>query len=179
MAIRDYNGDGIWRADEIVARYRRHAAAFGITPRAIAPRTTTQGDVTWVWPVLHQIIAGIEAQDLACAQIGIELLEEDRGFPFGAILKSNTARALRRCRGLNAAQVERIRRRIVELYATGIVPREFVQYRKLLRQVGVGAHWPAIVAAAPRNHFARQARAWFLSRFDAEGRPLADPSSQR
>jgi hypothetical protein len=172
MQVRDYNGEGQWSAEEIVARYHAHAAALGVAvTRDVWPRVHESGGCKWVWPVMDRIIEGIEAQDLACAQIGVEFIEEDRGFVFGAILKSNTARALRRCRDLTPEQVDRIRRRIVRLYATGVVPREFAQYLKLIRRLGTGPYWSEVVDAEPRNYFAKRAQAFFESRFDRDGRP--------
>ena len=42
------------------------------------------------------VIVGIEAGDKACIALGVDFVEEDRLFPFGMVLKANTARALRR-----------------------------------------------------------------------------------
>ncbi len=172
MDVRDHNGEGRWSAAQLVARYHEYVASFGVAaPRDVWPRVHESGGCKWVSPVMERIIEGIEEQDVACAQIGVEFIEEDRGFMFGAILKSNTARALRRCQVLTAAQIDRLRQRIVHLYATGVVPREFAQYLKLIRRLGVGSYWPEIVAAEPRNYFAKRARAFFESRFDRNGRP--------
>jgi hypothetical protein len=52
------------------------------------------------------------------------------------ILKSSTARALRRAE-LTAGQKERIRRRVIEMLRTGYLPREFRQYAKLARKIGM------------------------------------------
>ena len=137
--LRDYNGTGTWSADQIVARYRKYAARYSVPePRDLSPRFVESGGVRWVYPVMEQVIDGIEAQDVACAQIGVEFIELDQGFAFGAILKSNTARALRRFERLKDKQIDRIRRRVASMYATGIVPREFYQYLRLIRRVGPG-----------------------------------------
>ncbi|MCA8954352.1 MAG: hypothetical protein KDE27_32900 [Planctomycetes bacterium] len=179
MEVRDFNGEGRWSAAQIVARYHDYAGELGVAaPRDVRPDVSESGACRWVYPVMDRIIDGIEAQDVACAQIGVEFLEEDRGFVFGAILKSNTARALRRCRVLTEEQTDRIRRRIVRLYATGIVPREFAQYLKLIRRLGVGPYWQEILAAEPRNHFASRARRFFETRFDRDGCPLPDQRQQ-
>lgn len=172
MQIRDHDGEGRWSAAQIVARYHDYTTQLGVAaPRDVWPRVFESGGCKWVSPVMERIIEGIEEQDVACAEIGVEFIEEDRGFVFGAILKSNTARALRRCQVLTGAQVDRIRRRIVRLYATGVVPREFAQYLRLIRRVGAGPYWPEVAAAEPRNYFAKRARAFFESRFDRDGRP--------
>jgi hypothetical protein len=75
--------------------------------------------------------------DPACAELGIEFIEEDRLFAFGRILKSNTARALRRA-SLTDAQKERIRKRVVEMLGRRYLPREYREYAKLARKIGLG-----------------------------------------
>jgi hypothetical protein len=44
---------------------------------------------------MDAVVEGIRAGDPACSTIGVEFIEEDGKFPFGANLKSRTARALR------------------------------------------------------------------------------------
>jgi hypothetical protein len=75
---------------------------------------------------MWKVIEGIEKGDLACAQIGVEFIEESASFAFGKILKSNTARALRRA-PLTSEQKERIRRRVAEMLCAGYLPREYRQ----------------------------------------------------
>ena len=86
---------------------------------------------------MDQVIKGIEEGDIACAEVGVEFIEESASFTFGRILKANTARALRRA-PLTAEQKERIRKRVVEMLCTGYLPREFRQYAKLARKIGLG-----------------------------------------
>lgn len=161
MTVRDYNGQDEWSAEALMRRYRQLVLELGVTvPRDLSPSTHQSGTDIWIYPVMDKVIPGIEAGDPACAQIGVEFVEQDQGFVFGAILKSNTARALRRFRGLTEAQVERLRHRIVALYETGVVPREFRQYLRLLRRIGVGPHGPRLAAAAPKNRFAKRAQAY-------------------
>ncbi len=52
-------------------------------------------------------------------------------------MKAKTARALRRT-PLTAEQKERIRKRVVEMLCTGYLPREYRQYAKLARKIGLG-----------------------------------------
>ena len=61
--------------------------------------------------------------------IGIEFIEQDQKFSFGKILKSNTARALRRTK-LEEEDKKRIRQRLVSMLLTGNVPHEYKQYGK-------------------------------------------------
>jgi hypothetical protein len=144
MQIRDYNGTGRWSADSIIERYRSYAEQTGtLLDTNIAPREHTDGRVTWIYPIMDAVIVGIERGDKACIAIGIEFIEEDQHFPFGRTLKSNTARALRRAE-LSQEQVERVRERVVRMLLAGSVRREFKEYSKLLRRIGLGSWWSTI-----------------------------------
>ena len=83
-------------------------------------------------------------------EIGIEFIQEDDYFVFGAILKSNTARALRRT-SLTSEQQGRIRERLVGMMLSGQVPREWREYKRLLRHVGLGSQWPALEKGVDRE----------------------------
>jgi hypothetical protein len=134
----DYNGSGRWSRDAIVERYKEYARRYRISrPLWLVPRDHTNGATVWIYPVMHDIIDGIEKHDRAAAEIGVEFIQENASFPFGQILKSNTARALRRCRALTPEHEEVIRQRIVEMLRTEYLPREFRQYAKLARRVGM------------------------------------------
>ena len=100
---------------------------------------------------MRQVIQGIDAGDAACSQIGVEFIEEDEKFPFGKGLKSSIARALRRS-VLNAEQVERIRKRVVQLLIKEHIPYEYRDYARLLKRVGIGDWWPAIEKQVNRNN---------------------------
>jgi hypothetical protein len=138
MDVTDYNGEGRWSRAEILARYARYAAELGIVPRDLSPMEHSERGRHWVYPVMMKVIAGIEAGDPACVRLGIEFIEEDAKFPFGKILKSNTARALRRA-SLSDEQRERIRRRVFGMLRAGHVPHEFREYAKLVKKIGFEA----------------------------------------
>lgn len=89
---------------------------------------------------MDRVIKGIGQGNAACIELGVEFIQEDRTFPFGRALKSNTARALR-CAGLTAEQKERIRKRVIEMLIAGNTPREYREYAKLVRRIGVGDWW--------------------------------------
>jgi hypothetical protein len=91
----------------------------------------------WITHLMEALIERMKQGELAAAEIGIELIEEDGGFAFGRILKSNTARALMRC-DLTQAQRERIRLRVVWMLRRGFMPGEFRDYARLLRRIGLG-----------------------------------------
>jgi len=100
----------------------------------------TSGDSHWVYPVMFRVIEGIGRGNAACIELGVELIQEDRPLPFGRILKSNTARALRRAE-LTPGQKDRIRKRVIEMLIAGNTPREYREYAKLVRRIGVGDWW--------------------------------------
>jgi len=152
MRVIDYNGEGDWSRDAIVARYSEYAKRFGVSqPRNIAPKEHTSGEVIWVYPVMERVIDGIAAGDEACKWIGIEFVEQDSPFPFGRILKSNAARALRRAT-LNADQENRLRHRFSQMLLRENVPREYREYAKLLKRIGLGETRAQIDAGVNRNN---------------------------
>jgi hypothetical protein len=158
MSINDYNGEGRWSRAGILARYEQLVAELRITPRDVSPMEHSKGDRKWVYPVMDRIIEGIEAGDAACICIGIEFIEEDAKFPFGKILKSNTARALRRAE-LSEDEKQRIRRRVFGMLRDGHIPREFHEYAKLVRKIGFDAS--EIPAGVIGNPFVQRFRAYF------------------
>lgn len=151
MTLHDYNGIGPWSAAGITSRYREYAKLFCVASEAnLVPVTTAQGDTRWVYPVMDKVIDGIEAGDPACAELGIDFISESGSFSFGMRLKSNTARALRRAT-LNDQQRERIRTRVVQMLVEGYVPKEYREYAKLLRKIGIGPHRAELQRANTRN----------------------------
>jgi hypothetical protein len=101
---------------------------------------------------MDEVIAGVGHDDRACIAIALEFIEEEnQRFSFGRTLKSNVARALRRAH-LSEGDVERIRKRTVHMLLAGSVPREFREYAKLLRHVGVGSWWPILDEKIPREN---------------------------
>jgi hypothetical protein len=138
MELIDYNGDGRWSRKSILDRYARYAKELKIPHRDLTPTEHTERGRQWVYPVMKKVISGIEEDDAACIRIGIEFIEEDTKFPFGKILKSNTARALRRTQ-LTASQKQQIRCRVFAMLRSGIVPHEFQEYARLVKKIGFEA----------------------------------------
>ena len=157
MDVIDYNGEGRLepRRDSCHARY---AVELHITPRDLSPVEHSHNGRRWVHPVMHKVIEGIEADDPACIRLGIEFIHEDAKFPFGKILKSNTALALRRAT-LSGEQKDRIRRRVFGLLRAGHIPHEYREYAKLVRKIGFDAsEVPEVYAANP---YAVRLRSYF------------------
>jgi len=162
MKIIDYNGTGFWSVDEVLKRYAEYARLFGIEqPAELTPFIHSTGDVKWIYPLMDSVIGCIEAGDLACAELGIEFIETSESFAFGMTIKSNVARALRRTT-LTEVQKERIRRRVVEMLEAGYLPREFRQYAKLARKLGLREWLPRIKQLGARSdHWVKRYCAYF------------------
>jgi hypothetical protein len=158
MDIVDYNGEGRWSRAGILARYERFATEWRITRRDQSPMEHSDGNRRRVYPVMDKVIEGIEGGDAVCIQIGIEFIEENAKFPFGKILKANTARALRRAE-LSDDQKQRIRRRVFGLLRDGHVPHEFREYAKLVRKIGFDAS--EIPPRIPDNPYVERFRSYF------------------
>ncbi len=152
MKVHDYNGTGKWAREAIVSRYLEHAARLGVDrPLHLKPVELVRGEELWIYPVMDQIIKGIDSGDVACMAIGVEFLEEDRKFPFGANLKARTARALRQA-DVSPSLAERLRRRIVAMLLDGNVPREYREYARLLRKIGFDKWWPRLSEEIPKEN---------------------------
>jgi len=95
--VRDYNGKGSWSVEAVQARYREYIATLSAeSSRSLKPKEHREGEILWIYPVMDEVIQGIEEGDVACIALGVDFVEEDALFPFGPRLKSTTARALRR-----------------------------------------------------------------------------------
>jgi hypothetical protein len=150
MQVRDYNGKGKWTGEAIRIRYLEHAARLNISdPLDLMPKELVRGEVRWIYPLMNEVIEGIKRGDMACATIGVEFLEEDGKFTFGANLKAQTA--LRQIQ-ISEALAVKLRRRITTMLINGNVPREFREYVKLLRKIGFEDLWPRIEAEVPRDN---------------------------
>ncbi|MBX3296629.1 MAG: hypothetical protein KF762_13075 [Acidobacteria bacterium] len=135
--IRDFNGQGRWSREEIERRFRSYAKAFGTTGLELNPRIYEAGSTKWFYPLIEEVIVGIRQGDRACIELGVELIEDSDSMPFGKILKSDAAKALRHSAGhLSEDHRRRIRKRVADMLIEQYMPREFVQYVKLARTVG-------------------------------------------
>lgn len=153
MRKSNVEGTGRWTLAAIRQRYHQYCRLHHLEPRPFPSEEDWASGRGLIVSLMDAMIEGIKTGDLACAEIGVELIEEDGGFAFGRILKANTARALGRC-ALTEAHKERIRRRVVEMLARGFMPHEFRDYARLLRNIGLGEHREAL------EHSVDQANPW-------------------
>lgn len=134
----DYNGTGRWSLQSIQERYAIYARQLNIVaPLDLIPEKYETSEVEWIYPVMFEVIEGIERGDKACIEIGVECIEENQWLSFGRIIKANTARALRRST-LTPLQAERLRKQIVSMLLDEHIPGHYREYAKLLRKIGLG-----------------------------------------
>lgn len=156
-------------------QYCRESGAESSQPPV--PRKHVEGQKQWVYPVMEAVIDGIERGDAASIAIGLDFIEEDALFPFGRTLKSNTARALRRA-SLTAVQVLRVRKRVTNLLIAGQIQREFREYAKLLRRVGVADCWPVMQRDAKLdNPYVKRFIAYFRACAEREHETVGDKTA--
>jgi hypothetical protein len=174
--IRDYNRTGAWSAPAVEARYRQYCDVFQVEcPRVPKAREHREGKNLWIYPIMWEVIQGIEENDAACIALGVDFVEEDDLFAFGKILKSNTARSLRRAR-LTEEQKGRLRERVDTMLATGIIPHE-MRVREAAEMIGVGEHWPRLERDVPRDN--PYAMRFYKALRTAEGLPATRRSPIR
>jgi hypothetical protein len=150
--VRDYNGSGPWSVSGVKTRYRQYCDLLHIANSRLPEAATHQEeDVVWIYPIMEDVIRGIEDGDAACIALGVDFVEQDSLFAFGKRLKSNTARALRWAH-LTEEQKERLRERIVTMLISGIIPHEMREYAKLLRVIGLGEHRERLERDIPRDN---------------------------
>jgi hypothetical protein len=142
VEIRDYNGTGDWTVEAVTQRYEAHSKRHGrATLRDLRPHDHREGDVRWVYPIMDAVADGIKAGDPACVDLGVEFIESAQKQPFGRILRARVARSLRQT-SLTSEHVTRLRVRILAMLVASQVPREYREYAKLLRRIGLGDGWP-------------------------------------
>jgi hypothetical protein len=164
-----YPGASDWTIAAVQERYKRYCRQLRIRPRDLEPRYHNPV-ATWLGHIMSRIVDGIRDGDQACVMLAIELVEEDRGIPFGKLVKSDAARALRQHAHLDDIQQARLRRRFTDMLVRGYLPREYKEYAKLFRKIGLGIHRETIEKADQSNPFIRR-WCWYLLQDHAAPRP--------
>ena len=91
----------------------------------------------WSPSTFQRLIERVRHDDRAAIETLIALIEDDRGRPWGMLLKSEAARALRQHATLAPVHVHRLRARFTDMLLRGYLPREYKQYAKLFRKIGL------------------------------------------
>lgn len=150
MCFEELDNRDIWRLDRVKARYQGYCQRYNVDHQEVSI-SGYYLERPWTASVLKPLIDRMKQGDLAAAEIGIEMIEEDRGLIFGPIVKSNIPRALAKC-FLTEQQKERVRRRTVEMLLRKFMPKEFRQYAWLTRRIGLESWRNNLEQDADRTH---------------------------
>jgi len=152
MQIIDYNGTGRWSQAAVLERYAAYARQMQVMPlRDLRVEPLVQGERSWIDPVMHNVIAGIEAGDRACIEIGVECIVENQWLRFGRTIKSSTARSLRRSE-LTPEQANRLRCQILQMLLDEHIPGHYRDYARLVRKIGLADWWPRLESGVNRDN---------------------------
>jgi len=115
------------------------------------PDAATGNNAVDLGVLCSNLTAFIKRGEPSAAAIACALIGADPQMPFGKIIKSNLARALRQQAGL-LVQADRdiIVRKTVELLGLASSPRELEDYCKLVRRLGPAASREVAENATPR-----------------------------
>ncbi len=69
--VRNYNGKGNWSVEAVQTRYREYCDAHVDSFRSLDPKEAREGDVLWIYPIMREVIQGIEEGDVACIALGV------------------------------------------------------------------------------------------------------------
>jgi hypothetical protein len=132
----DYNGPSEWSLLSLQERYQKIASSMGCEPKELRPRIHKEGDTTWIYPVMDEIIDAAKLGDSPALELCLQLIEQDTSMPFGTILKSQAARALKKNSALlSLSQRQRIDARITDMDARNYKPREFKEYIRIQKRL--------------------------------------------
>ena len=88
LKIIDFNGTGRWSLQFVQEIYAAYARQLDVTaPLNLVPPRYKGHEVERIYPVMFEVIEGIEQGDKACIEIGVECIEENQWLFFGRIIE--------------------------------------------------------------------------------------------
>lgn len=120
--------------------------------RAYFPASTHGHPGIWVSELFHAVAAAIQAGDVIAVSMACVLIEDDRKLPFGKLIKSGLARALRqRYELLTVGERAQVLNATIALLNLPYAPRELEDYCRLLRKFPKDELQSAIAGITPCN----------------------------
>ena len=116
----------------------------------------------WTPSTFLRLIERARNGDRAAISTLIALIEDDESRPWGMLLKSEAARTLRQSAQLDAGQIHRLRARFTDMLLRGYLPREYKQYAKLFRKIGLGDFRHTIATRADQSNSFVRRWCWYL-----------------
>ena len=113
-------------------------ALLGEQLRRYFPADGNDHAAIWLSQTFAQIVKAIGAGDTVAVAIACHLIERDPMLPFGKLIKSSLARALKkRVELLSAAERKKIVATTIKLLNLPFAPRELEDYCKLVKKFGL------------------------------------------
>lgn len=125
---------------------------LGSRLRAYFPQDGHDNPAVWVSQTFDQVRKAISAGDTVAVSLACELIEKDPMLPFGKLIKSGLARALKKQIGLLiASERAQILGVTVKLLNQEFAPRELEDYCKLANKLPNSELIAALSSAVPKN----------------------------
>jgi hypothetical protein len=135
--------------------------------RAYFPEEAHENPAVWLSQTFGQVLKAIVAGDTAAVSLACDLIEKDPMLPFGKLIKSDLARALKKqVELLVASERAQVLGATVKLLNQEYAPRELEDYCKLAKKLPGPEYLAALSRAAPRNPKAERLLA-YLAQSDA------------
>ncbi len=125
---------------------------LGLRLRSYFPQNGYENPAVWLSQTFDKVRKAIVSGDTAAVSIACELIEKDPMLPFGKLIKSGLARALKKRNALLvASERSQILRATIKLLNQEYAPRELEDYCKLAKKLKGPEFHAALARAAPRN----------------------------
>jgi hypothetical protein len=120
--------------------------------RAYFPASTQDHPGIWLSQTFTGLAEAIEVGDAVAVSLACDLIHADPMLPFGKLIKSDLARALRkRASKLLPGERALIVATTLKLLKQDFAPRELEDYCKLLRKFPAQEYQPMLPAITPKN----------------------------
>ena len=137
---------------------------FGERLRHYFPANSVDHPGIWMSHVFDQVRFAIVRGDRLAMSIACDLIDKDPHMPFGKLIKSGLARALKQnAAALSPAERLRLVHTTLRLLALPYAPRELEDYAKLLRKLPCHEYLPLVDAVKPQNAKASRLRVSLLA----------------
>ena len=137
---------------------------FGERLRHYFPANSVDHPGIWMSHVFDQVRFAIVRGDRLAMSIACDLIDKDPHMPFGKLIKSGLARALKQnAAALSPAERLRLVHTTLRLLALPHAPRELADYAKLLRKLPCHEYLPLVDAVKTQNANASRLRMSLLA----------------
>jgi hypothetical protein len=125
---------------------------FGTRLRAYFPAVAHDNPAVWLSQTFDAVRKSIASGDKIAVSLACELIAKDPMLPFGKLIKSDLARALKkRTELLVASEQAQILAATLKLLNQEYAPRELEDYCKLAKKLAGSEYWAPLLLAVPKN----------------------------